>query len=130
VFEFGESLVERPRDDILRSADSATSLSPGFRIFPRDSITTAWRLAGQLSLHNNARSESESVRTLSLSLCAHPDHTALTELYSPALSLCVVLEQLASIMFGASHHPRWHSVSVARLWPRLRAAHAAAGQHA
>ena len=34
--------------------------------------------------------------------CAHPDAAAFTELYSPALSLCVVLEQLAMlpIMLG------------------------------
>ncbi len=43
------------RSAILRSAESAASPSPDSWIFPRDSITTAWRLSGQSSLLNNAR---------------------------------------------------------------------------
>jgi hypothetical protein len=78
------------RSAILRSAASAASPPPDSWIFPRDSITTAWRLGGQSSLLNKV-----SVRQ-------HPNAAAFTELYSPALSLCVVLEQLAMlpIMLG------------------------------
>ena len=105
VVKLGESLLESPSDG--RRAPRRSPLSAWPRtascasecIAPRSlssTVTSACCFSTCTAFLSVLLSRSSGIAV------AHPDAAAFTELYSPALSLCVVLEQLAMlpIMLG------------------------------